>query len=479
MRRRDFVFGLAGSGLAACGGPQVSLRELVTAEVRLQSLPPGAPPGAKLRSGFLGLSFESAQLVDPAYFDAGDAPQVGLLRRLDASGVLRIGGRSSEFGVWQPQPTALAAPFTHAITPADVDRLARFARASGWRVIYGLNLGHGEPERAADEVAYVAQALGPQLEALQIGNEPDLYYRNGLRPRSYHADAYIAEWRRYARAIRARTPDVPFAGPDVAYRPEWIEAFTQALGTEVKFISDHYDATGPSSDRDLGLPRLFASERTRYPLLRATIMRSAELGRPLRVTEASSVYATGGAPGVGGKPGVSDNMAAALWAAQLLFQASGDGADGLCFQSAPGDAGSPLTRDAKTGAWRARPLYYAMLFFAQAAPARFIAAQVQTANTGLHAHALRDDQGGLKLVLINRSALLPVDARITAERPLLRASALRLDASSLWSTANLLLGGDRVDEAGRWQAQAETVVVDDGAAYVTVSSASAVLLSFA
>ncbi|MDB5986098.1 MAG: hypothetical protein JWR16_1151 [Nevskia sp.] len=468
MRRRDVVLGLGAGGLVACAAPpRLTLGQRTSAEVRLNAM----PRGPALRSSFLGLSFESSLLTDASVFSVDNLALIALLRRLTPDGVLRIGGNSSEFGVWQRQPTALATPFEHAVMPADIDRLKGFVDACGWRVIYGLNLGHGEPERAADEAAYLVQRLGARLEALQIGNEPDLYYRNGLRPKDYNVGAYIAEWRRYAQAIRAQTPAAPLAGPDVAYRPEWIEAFTQACGNEVLFVSDHYYAGGPANDPDIGIATLFLSEREHYQRLRAVAQRNAQAGKPLRITESNSIYN-------GGKPNVSDTFGAALWAAQLLFQSCRDGITGINFHGGNSGPYTPIARDAKTGAWTPQPLYYAMLLFAQATPATLIDAATQTGNTLLRTHGLIGDDGKLKLVLINESAALAIDLRVSAEQAFRRASALRLSASSMWSLSGITLGGSLVDSRAGWQPQPEKLAIDGGAAYLTLSPASAMLVSF-
>jgi hypothetical protein len=90
-------------------------------------------------------------------------------------------------------------------------------RILGWKLIYGLNLAGGTPEEAAEEAAYVSRAIGSHLLAFQIGNEPDGFGR--WMPRStktYDAAAFIAEWRTFHNAVRARVRDAPFAGPDVA-----------------------------------------------------------------------------------------------------------------------------------------------------------------------------------------------------------------------------------------------------------------------
>ena len=71
-----------------------------------------------------------------------------------------------------------------AIEPPAVDNLADFLDETGWRVIYGLNLGTGTPELDAEEAAYVARRLGNKLLYFQIGNEPEFYRNDNNRLRS-------------------------------------------------------------------------------------------------------------------------------------------------------------------------------------------------------------------------------------------------------------------------------------------------------
>jgi len=50
------------------------------------------------------LSYESAQLGNPSFFAGANADLAGFVRRLGKSGVLRIGGNTSEFCYWTPDP---------------------------------------------------------------------------------------------------------------------------------------------------------------------------------------------------------------------------------------------------------------------------------------------------------------------------------------------------------------------------------------
>src|SRR5262249_17804358 len=133
-------------------------------------------PGRAITPDFIGLSYESVVLASPDYFTPDNRSLIGLIRGLGTNGVLRFGGNSSERTVWEPD-AAKPTPERYFITPAAIDRLAAFVRELGWRVIYGLNLADNTPERAAEEAAYVARALGVNLIAFQIGNEPDGFGR--------------------------------------------------------------------------------------------------------------------------------------------------------------------------------------------------------------------------------------------------------------------------------------------------------------
>ena len=108
----------------------------------------------------------------------------------------------------------MPGPDDFGITPASIDRLAATLSILRWRLIYGLNLARGTPQAAADEAAYVAQAIGPRLLAFQIGNEPDGFGRwNKARPQGYDVDAFLADWTKFHAAIcdgfLARVSPVP------------------------------------------------------------------------------------------------------------------------------------------------------------------------------------------------------------------------------------------------------------------------------
>jgi hypothetical protein len=183
---------------------------------------------------FVGLSYEKSKLSEPL-FSPSNANLIGLCKRL-GPGSLRIGGNSVDETTWNPTGPGQTSGET---APADVARLAAFLSAAGWPVLYGVNLAQSTPELAAAEVAYAAQALGPSLLGIEIGNEVDLYPGHYF-PSSWDFADYLALWQSFASAILAQTPGVPVSGPVIADNTSWFSSFAQAEGKNIVLLSAHY-----------------------------------------------------------------------------------------------------------------------------------------------------------------------------------------------------------------------------------------------
>ncbi len=67
-------------------------------------------PWAAVPAGFIGLSYESAQLANPDFFSPYNHALVAMFRELAPHGNLRIGGGSSEFTTFAEEADA-PAPF--------------------------------------------------------------------------------------------------------------------------------------------------------------------------------------------------------------------------------------------------------------------------------------------------------------------------------------------------------------------------------
>jgi hypothetical protein len=270
MERRSFLIragaAAAATACASLRGAAADAAEGVAVELRLEE-EENAPV---MPLSYTGLSYELAQLTAPKFFSASHRDLVTYFRLLSPHGVLRVGGNTSEF-CWFRGEASTAEPKLHvpagnleanwmphrqcAIPPEAIDELAGFLKATGWRLIYGLNFGNSTPERAAVEAAYVAGRVGERLEFFQIGNEPDFYHdaNNGTRPPGWDFADYLQEWTGFAEAIAARVPGARFGGPDVGASSSWVTR----LGAEVPArvserlvaMTGHYYAEGPLRTR--------------------------------------------------------------------------------------------------------------------------------------------------------------------------------------------------------------------------------------
>lgn len=435
----------------------------------------------KIPLNFTGLSYEAGQLAKPDFFAPSNTGLTALVRQLGTRGVLRIGGNSSEFSMWSPNGApvdAASAPFPpdtggkkHRITtttPEAVRNLAAFVKGCGWQLLYGVNLGHGAPDRAAAEAKAVCEAAKSDLLAIQIGNEADLYHKNGLRPENWTFDDYLAEWRAFARAIRKSVPHTPLAGPDVASNTTWITSFAEKAKDEVLFLSGHYYAMGPPTNPAMNLSRMLkpSSHLERdIPIIMKAVQES---GRPFRMTEGNSCYN-------GGKAGASDTFASALWCGDYLLQVLQAGFVGINLHGGGNGVYTPIAGDAQQG-FTARPVYYGMLLARQFAGATLVQANLDAQGLNATAYAAKDPRG-LQIAIFNKEEQQPIRVNVNPSMPGSQASVWRLAAPALDSKTGVTLGGACVSSDGTWiPTKRETAEQKQGRLAIDVPAGSAVLL---
>lgn len=464
---------------------------------------------------FNGFSVEKSQLADTSFYTADNQSLVALHRRLSPRGVLRIGGNTSEFCWWKATPDAIEPtikaigigradnwmPQHHVgITPKAVENLRGFLDACGWTCIWGLNFGTGTPERNAEEAAVVARILGPRLRNFQIGNEPDLYVTpdNLLRPAGWGFSNYVSEWVAIADAVSARVPEARFAGPDVSNRIEWIPEFAveaqKRLGNRLVAISAHYYVGGPPSSPDMTIPHLLQRDPKVAAAMDIVAPAMRDTGLPFRMTEANSCYR-------GGKPGMSNTLAAALWGADYALYLASRGCTGLHFHGGPGAQIARSIGDKMPGArsseemeyakrgsfyspfagtsgadFEARPLFYGMMLVEQFAGTKLLANRFDAGGINATAFAAKTADG-LKIAVINkdgtRDLAVTVRAGTTTPSP---TAVWRLAGSKLSSTTGITFAGSEVTSgSAEWSPSADRHALrQDGA--ILVPRASAVLV---
>jgi hypothetical protein len=184
----------------------------------------------------------------------------------------------------------------------------------------------------------------------------------------------------------------------------------------------------------------------------------------------------------GGKAGVSDTFAAALWALDYLFVLASYGCSGVNMETGVNHLGviskyTPISDDLR-GHYGAAPEYYGLLAFAQAAKGEQIALSCDAGGINLTAYATRQRSGAVTLTVINKDLARDATVDVTGFAPK-QALAMRLTAPSLNAMNGVTLGGAAVGADGRWKdAKADAVKISGGKAVLDVPAGSATLVTF-
>jgi hypothetical protein len=332
LTRRRFL------ATAACTMAAARLHSQGQSKVRVALSIPKDATGPHMPIDFVGLSYEVQQLADPTFFSAQNSGLIREFKALSSTGVLRLGGNTSEFAYWKPKPDSpepehpqvrevVGEPKAHyyAVTVEAVRNLAEFLQATGWTCVYGVGMGTNTPARAAEEAVFVSETLGDRLQYFQIGNEADLFDRHLRDPKTWSAKTYLQEWLALARAIAARVQAAKFGMPDVASKVSWLTEIADEwpstlVPPRVTTLTHHYYFGGPATNPEVNIPSLLKPATMQKVQNTANIASAAanKMGARVRMTEGNTCYR-------GGKPGVSDVFAAALWSADYsLLLASND-----------------------------------------------------------------------------------------------------------------------------------------------------------
>jgi hypothetical protein len=431
-------------------------------------------PGHKLPANYLGLGFEASSAAMTNLLSADNKTYVQLVRTLGRAGVIRIGGNVSDFSVYQANGTPAFQPKATTVTAAALHALRGFLDATGWNLIWGLNLGFDQMDNAVAEARAVVQIMGSRLIALQIGNEPDLFARAGHRHEPYDYAAWLADYRRYKAAIRAVLPNAPFAGPDAAFNVDWVEQFARDEGKDAVLLTAHHYITGQANP-SVSIELMLQEDRKYQPAL-ARLQAAAEQAHlPYRLCETASFSG-------GGRADVSDTFAAALWVLDYLFVLASDGCAGVNMETGVNHLGwiskyTPIGDDL-AGHYSAAPEYYGLLAFAQGSGGELIDVSRDTGGINLTSYAVRRAGGETVLTVINKDASRGASVEISAPSPLTRAHAVRLTGPSLTAKTGVTLAGAAVDAGGHWHGRApERIAITGGKAALEVPAGSAALVT--
>jgi hypothetical protein len=456
------------------------------------------PSGQPLPAGFAGVSLEYGALRS---YTGGDPKAVnpvliGLLRGLAPGGqapILRIGGDSADSTWWPIRGITPPGGVSYSLTRGWLRATEALASALGAKLIMGVNLAGDNPGLAAAEArALLAGIARRYVQALEIGNEPDVYgifpwYRTKdgrwvySRPHDYSLAQFIDQFSQW----RASLPSVPLAGPAFA-ELGWLSGLAQFVDAEraVRVVTVHrYPLracfTNPSISGYPTIPALL-SDTSSAGVAQAVapyVGTAHARGLAFRVDEMNSASCTG-------KKGVSDSFAAALWVLDTLFNLASVGVDGVNIHSLPGAPYELFTfRHTKSG-WEAfvHPEYYGMLLFSQAFPRGARQLPTTTSPSGpVKVWATRGSDSTTRVLVINKDQEHGYQVQLQVPGTVGVAQLERLQAPSASATGGVTLGGRTFGNETRTGTlpgppRTETVSGALGTFAITLPPASAVLL---
>ena len=424
----------------------------------------------RISPDFIGFGYESSAVAQSNFFSVKNTRMVNLYRNLSPHGLIRIGGNVSDHTKYLPNGAAAARSEREVsiINQEKLVDLGKFARATGWKVMWGLNLGSGSKEEAVNEAVAVDAALGSQVHSFEIGNEVEALPRFKKSYEAYHA-AYLD----YKAAIRAALPNAPFSGPDSIGNWAWITNFAGTEAGDIKLLTQHY-YRGGAKDPASTLEKLLDHDDGWHSRLKNLQQICRDRNIAFRINEVNSFFG-------GGKPGVSDTFGSALWCLDYMFLLASYGCEGVNMETDINQLGwisrySPIVHDA-AGNCSARPEYYAMLAFAIAGKGALLKLTLNKSDINLTAYATMDEPGCFWITVVNKDLSRDAIVRLALPEVHWNVEIFRLGAPSVESKDHVTFAGAEVSADGKWTPrESEKVAAGQDKAEVLVAHASAALV---
>lgn len=433
--------------------------------------------GLVLNPAFCGLSYEKSTLTE-SLFVSNDTSLVSMFSQI-APAVLRVGGNSVDTTCWGGISNKTP------ITAAEVDAFAGFVKAlpTNWHVIYGINMSVNSPTNCAAEAAYAANALGNRLLGFEIGNEPDLYYNNGIRSSSFTFANFLSQWQALAAAITNAVPGWAITNGGNGWTLTGPASAGNTTGYTVPFAGDeagiislvtqhYYRANGQSPSSTI---QFLLQPDTSLPGTVSNIVKAATAAKlPLgfRMDECGSYYN-------GGAPNVSDAYGTALWALDYMFTLALNGCQGINFHGGGDGTGYTPIADNGTSVVQARPEFYGLKMFSLADQGSVIPAIVTlSSNINFTAYGVLRSSGGISALLNNKDTNNGALVNVSLGPGVIAAQAIELTGTNLSSTNAYTLGGAPINPDGSWAGGVQAVVpATNGVITYIVPPISAVLLN--
>jgi hypothetical protein len=365
--------------------------------------------------GTVGLSIETSTLATQDV-SSGHKSLIELLKLL-GPGVLRIGGGTLDYSWWTSDDESPPAWATSVITPADLTHLRELLDATNWRVILGVDFGHLDAARAANEAHAAHDILGSRLLGIEIGNEPNGYKipSINLRDSTYNVTSYLEELSTYSTSIHAVLPSMHLYGPDLSAPNSWIATIAVDPQLPLSVLTEHYypttysisgagcEPTALPTALNLLSPQVRQEENT---LLEALVSAGRLAHRSTRISETNTTASCDSSGG----PDTGPVFASALWSLDWALRTASAGVEGINFHGTLGPcvpvSFSPLcgpNGSVKGEQAFPRPEYYGILAARQLEGGRFVPVHINSPSisANLVAYATVHAKGIVTLAVDN------------------------------------------------------------------------------
>jgi hypothetical protein len=445
-------------------------------------------PGNAFEPGAVGLSIEARELSTD-HLSAGHYRLVRLMRLLGPS-VLRIGGNSVDLSWWTSRAEPPPSWATSTVTPTDLHALHGLLSATGWRVLLGVDLGHFEPARAADEARIARQILGAGLAGIEIGNEPDDFggAKQKLRPSTYSVGEYLQEAEAYRQALSATAPGVALYGPALS-ETKWLTRLRASVGMYTE-LTQHYYPTGgcPNSPPPSASVPAPTASGLLSPIVRhsedetlGTLTQAATVAGRTPLIGETNVVACGRSPNAG------PQFASALWALDWSLRAASRGARGLSFHGQLGPCGSysespvcaPNAKAARAGDIQAQPEYYGLLAAHRLEGGRFVPTRLSGSGSlsNLTTWATLAHGATLRIAIDNLASTGPAQPVHVSMPGYVSGGEEMLLGSSAEARSGIVFGTAPVTRNGQWRPRTVSLLHHGHVFRIVVPPASAVILT--
>jgi len=451
-----------------------------------------APGARRIPAGFFGLAMEYNEL--PVYEQSGAlfARVASIIRPRDGGPMtLRVGGKSADHTLWEPDPLSAADKAKQKDLPRGVRKigrtwlakLAQFVRQEDLRVLVDLNLVvHSATMETAFATALQRAVPRGRLAGFEIGNEPDEYHfqpplqheriasTSRATPlgwwRNYSPGDYRRDYVGYARALKGRIGGIPLGAPDiVSDEPAWLSAVSGLGNLNPGFLAIHRYAGSTcwskSSPLYPTIPRMLNEQVTAG--LAASVVQAVQFahshGMGLRLTEVNTISC-------GGDPGVAESFATALWTPDALFEMIKIGVDGVSWELRPKNPNAPF--EFSGDGIETRPELYGLAVFADMTrgPSTLLNLTVN-ASPGLHVKAWAVKSYNTVRVLLDNKGGRAANVALPA-RPG-QAIVRRLVAPNVRSRYGVTFAGMTIGHDGRWHGRETDQRVSSAGGFYHVS----------